>query len=308
MLNEPPPQNQARIETVRVTRAETDGRFTRLSFHAPEQGRRALAGQFFEVTCHPADEANPTQGPPLSPLLNRPFSINRWIEDGFSILFEMIGPGTKRLGAAKQGDRITVLGPLGRGLAEIPPHVQHLVLVAGGIGIAAFTTFAQLARQRGVACSLYYGVNRGTDLALRNPKKKGYQSRLLDEFDSLGCRCALSSMLDGSFFPGTVVDLLERDRQENCVPFGDPVEGIFMFGCGPWAMMNALARWAMPHQIPCFLLMEEMMGCGLGICRSCIVPGYDIREDGSKVPRNIAVCREGPLIAAERIDWERKWE
>jgi dihydroorotate dehydrogenase electron transfer subunit len=47
------------------------------------------------------------------------------------------------------------------------------------------------------------------------------------------------------------------------------------------------------------VLLEERMACGVGACRSCAVP---VREpEGSYV----AACREGPLLDASLIEWNR---
>jgi len=48
-------------------------------------------------------------------------------------------------------------------------------------------------------------------------------------------------------------------------------------------------------------MLEEFMGCGMGVCRSCVCPGHG--EDGS--PRNITLCLEGPLIDSDQVDWSR---
>jgi NAD(P)H-flavin reductase len=307
MPSDPAPQNKARAEIVPVVAVDTDGRFARLDFGSPTLGERALAGQFFEVSCRAQDGGGSQGGSLLTPLLNRPFSLHRWIDGGFSILFEVVGLGTQRLAALRASQRVLVIGPLGRGMQEIPAGITRLVLVAGGTGIAAFPAFAQLSARRDVRCWLYYGVNTGADVAFRREGSASQPSLLLDEFDALGCRWSLASMHDRSFFPGTVVDLLERDRREGREPFEKSHKEILLIGCGPRAMLRALAVWSAERNLRCYLLLEEMMGCGFGICRSCAVPGFQITEDGKKIRRNLAVCRDGPMIEAERIDWEMDW-
>ena len=307
MLNEPSPQNKASIEIAPIVAIETDGRFVRLSFEVPDVGRRAFPGQFFEVSSHGRDDLGNPIGNELSPLLNRPFSIHSQTGEGFSILVEIVGQSSSRLAALRPGDHVRVIGPLGQGLTTIPKDVDRLVLVAGGIGIAPFMAFAQFAKENGVPCWLYYGVNTAKDLALRVSDRSPFGCILLDEFTSLGCRCSLASMLDDSFFEGTVVDLLDRDYNDKHGPFEDTGGRALLIGCGPQPMERALADWSREHRQETYLLMEEMMGCGFGICRSCVVPGFDIDEDGVKVKRNLAVCRDGPMIRADRIDWEKDW-
>ena len=150
-------------------------------------------------------------------------------------------------------------------------------------------------------------MNTKADLPLTGLGFSSHRCLILDEFGLLECRWAVASMLDRSFFPGTVVDLLERDRGEGREPFEGSREDTLVVGCGPWAMLKALAAWSERQNLQCYLLLEEMMGCGFGICRSCVVPGFEITEEGKKIKRNLAVCRDGPMISAERIDWEMDW-
>jgi len=307
MLNEPCPQSKALVEVVAIASTETDGRFVRLDFDAPIAGSRALPGQFFEVSSHGRDELGNPVGNELSPLLNRPFSIHRRTDTGFSILVEIVGLSSRRLAALRAGDRVRIIGPLGQGMKEIAENVKGLVLVAGGVGVAPFTAFAQFAREKQIPCWLYYGVNSPEDLALRISDQSPFGCVLLDEFTLLGCRCSLASMLDDTFFHGTVVDLLERDYAERRGPFEEGFGKNLLVGCGPWVMHRALAKWSLERGLETYLLLEEMMGCGIGICRSCVIPGFDIDQEGRKVKRNLAVCRDGPMISADRVDWERDW-
>jgi dihydroorotate dehydrogenase electron transfer subunit len=45
--------------------------------------------------------------------------------------------------------------------------------------------------------------------------------------------------------------------------------------------------------------MEQTVGCSVGACLGCVVMG------ASRIP--LRVCREGPVFAAEEIDWETGW-
>ena len=56
------------------------------------------------------------------PLLRRPFSICAIEGDGlFLILYRVVGHGTSILSEAGKGDKLSVLGPLGKGF-EMPPE------------------------------------------------------------------------------------------------------------------------------------------------------------------------------------------
>jgi hypothetical protein len=45
--------------------------------------------------------------------------------------------------------------------------------------------------------------------------------------------------------------------------------------------------------------MEQVMGCAAGACLGCVVMGV-----GGTPQR---VCREGPVFAADEINWEAGW-
>src|SRR5262249_60120567 len=55
-------------------------------------------------------------------------------EGELAFLIDPIGPGTRALCAARPGDGLAVLGPLGNGFAR----VDSPLLVGGGIGVAPF--------------------------------------------------------------------------------------------------------------------------------------------------------------------------
>jgi dihydroorotate dehydrogenase electron transfer subunit len=66
-------------------------------------------------------------------LLPRPMSLCLAPNGELGFLIDPIGPGTRALSAARPGERIGVLGPLGNGFRL---DVRRPLLVGGGIGIA----------------------------------------------------------------------------------------------------------------------------------------------------------------------------
>ena len=70
-------------------------------------------------------------------------------------------------------------------------------------------------------------------------------------------------------------------------------------GCGPPAMLAALARLTAKHGIDCDVSLENHMACGFGACFSCVAP---IRQaDGWTDLRR--VCVEGPVFPAKSVAW-----
>jgi dihydroorotate dehydrogenase electron transfer subunit len=110
-----------RRELRRVLRSEPVGPYTLLRV---ERGTldAGVPGQFFML-----------EAP--GRLLPRPMSLCMATGGELGFLIDPIGPGTHALCAVERGERIGVLGPLGRGfdLATRRP-----LLVGGGIGVAPF--------------------------------------------------------------------------------------------------------------------------------------------------------------------------
>ena len=76
-------------------------------------------------------------------------------------------------------------------------------------------------------------------------------------------------------------------------------EGVQMYACGPWPMMQAADELARKYSVPCEVSLEARMGCSLGACMGCVV-----RTRGDGAPAHyIRVCTEGPVIDSRRIDW-----
>ena len=110
-----------------------------MRLHAPTIAQQCRPAQFVQVLTDPG----------LSPFLRRPFSVLRADRTAgwFEMLYDVIGPGTGRLSAAKSGDTLNVMGPLGQAFA--PPDAGPLLLVAGGVGLVplAFLAWAYPERR-----------------------------------------------------------------------------------------------------------------------------------------------------------------
>jgi dihydroorotate dehydrogenase electron transfer subunit len=64
-------------------------------------------------------------------------------------------------------------------------------------------------------------------------------------------------------------------------------------------MMRAVAALASSHGRRCDISLEQVMGCGLGGCYSCVVLARD--EHGAA--HHVRSCIEGPVFDASRIVW-----
>ncbi len=214
--------------------------------------------------------------PRTDPLLPRPMAIYRAPGDRgeIEILFKRHGRGTALLAAARVGQKVGLVGPLGRGFPTADPG-ERAVLVAGGTGIASIYELGVRIRAAGGAVQVLLGA-RGVDDLMGEADfvSAGLPLRIATEDGSRGER-------------GLVTDLLEQELR------GDAATRVY--ACGPTPMMRRAAEIARGSGAPCLVSLENPMACGFGVCLGCAAP---LREGGFAL-----VCRDGPVFDAERIEW-----
>ena len=75
-----------------------------------------------------------------------------------------------------------------------------------------------------------------------------------------------------------------------------PATDLVLYVCGPTPMMRACAKLAAAQARHCWVSLENPMACGFGVCLGCATALHG----GGKA----LVCKDGPVFAADRIDWE----
>ncbi len=262
------------------------------SYHAPGIANGSRAGQFVHVRT----------GDWSGLVMRRPFAINTAdLATGMiTIHFRSTGRGTTWLQRLRPGDPIEMLGPFGRPF-EVDPRSRHLLLVAGGLGIAGVRHLADEAIRDGRQVTLLFGARNARDV---------YPSSLLpDEVEYV------IATDDGSVGRrGQVTDLVPDYEA-----WADQA-----FACGPDGMLATLAQLATgrrqrlgvaklgrkrgggkvdPVGSPAArrkaylqVSMEQTMGCAVAVCLGCVVMGV------SGAPQR--VCREGPVFASDELNWE----
>jgi len=230
-------------------------------------------GQF--VMLSPGPEA---AAPRFDPLLPRPMAVYRASDRGgatdVEILFKVTGRGTALLGAARSGERVRVLGPLGHGFRRPEPG-ERAVIVAGGTGIASvYELAARLAPTTRVLVLL--GARTRDHLLGRH------------DFAALDVTLEIATDDGSEGTRGVVTELLAAALET-----GDAAR---VYACGPTAMMRRAAAMAAARRRPCVASLENPMACGFGVCLGCAVP---LRAGGFAL-----VCRDGPMFDAETVAWE----
>jgi dihydroorotate dehydrogenase electron transfer subunit len=76
-----------------------------------------------------------------------------------------------------------------------------------------------------------------------------------------------------------------------------------VYTCGPHAMMAAVARLCLEHDVPCFASLEEYMACGFGVCVGCVVERANKDSQPSPYGHYARVCVDGPVFDSRQIVW-----
>ena len=212
--------------------------------------------------------------PPLFPLLRRPFAIMKVDAPHLWLYYEVVGRGTQLLSGHKQGDEVVVLGPLGNSFPT--SKNKSLLMVAGGRGIAPLF-FAASEFSKNNRVGLIYGAKTKDDL------------NLVEQLKSLPLQQLVLYTEDGSAGQkGLVTQGLGQFLQEHAVEV--------TFSCGPERMLAAVNHELQEANIENFVSLEAVMGCGFGVCHSCVVP---VKTGGYG-----KVCTDGTVFPLEAIDWQ----
>ena len=225
-----------------------------------------------------------------SPLITRPFSIYRQEGDELVFLLKVMGRGTRALADAPPGTRLGVIGPLGNGWPTLDGDGDPWVFLAGGVGSAPFWMGLQqaLAGMDGATPVRPDGVT-----LLFGAASKGFLYDL-EGLRSFGAE-VLTATDDGSDgFHGNVLGLLESLWEAGRLP-----RRVRLLACGPDPMLEAVEHLARADELPCWLSLETLMGCGVGICNGCPVP---TRPEGPMGDwPNAKCCVEGPVFSTDAI-------
>ena len=280
------------VENVRLAKSTY-----RVRFRAAEMAAAVVPGQFFMLR-------NPATNDPLIGRALAVYDIQP--EEGtLDLVYVVKGKLTTSLERLGRGQLLTVWGPLGNGFS--PQPAEHLIMVAGGIGQTPFLCLAKeaLGRQtfgdpvRAQAYSsrvtFCYGVRSAEYLAG------------VEQFRAAGCDVRLAAE-DGTHGPARrVTELLEEVLQEQSASSAATLEDselstqalpIRIVCCGPEPMMEAVARIAQQHELPCEVSLETPMACGIGICFTCVAKIGTAQDWDYK-----RTCVEGPVFDANCIQW-----
>jgi len=281
----PPDARSLAAEVVRVSPCGEDGVVLAVRAEAPLDPVRA--SRFFMLRRRDG----------LSPLIPRPFSLYRQQGDELEFLIKVMGRGTHALASSRPGDVLSLIGPLGNGWPALEGGGPPWVMLAGGVGSAPFF----LAIQQALAGTPGRRPARPEELVLLYGAARKGLLYDLERFRALGTRVHAATNDGSEGFRGNVLGLLQELQRTGELP-----QEVRLLACGPHPMLVAVERLARARGLECWLSLETLMGCGVGICNGCPVA---TRPDGPLGAwSNAKCCVEGPVFPVGAVTLESPGE
>ena len=200
--------------------------------------------------------------------LRRPLSVCDCEDRRLTLVYKVVGEGTKVLSGLAVGSELEVLTGLGKGF-DPEACRERALLVGGGLGVPPLLLLAKRLKAQGKRVTAVLGFNQSDEIILA------------DEFRAV-CDEVQISTVDGSVgVKGFVTDAIAATK-----PSFD-----FFYTCGPMVMMKVVCR---ALEGPGEASLEERMGCGAGFCYGCSI-------ETKNGPRR--VCKDGPVFKKEDLIW-----
>jgi len=258
----------------------------RVRFECPDIARQIVPGQFLMLRLSALND----------PLLGRALALYDTVTSasgepiGIDVVYLVRGKFTSRLARSFPGQKLDVWGPLGNGFAAEP--IDHLIMVAGGIGQTPFLALAQeyLGRRRYGDPARDFAPSRKVTLCYGAQSSEFLAG--VQDFERIGVEIRLATDDGSAGHHGLVTDVLMQVLSETDLPHR-------IVCCGPEPMMKAVAEIAAEREAPCLASLETPMACGIGICFSCVAK---VKDEGGAWDYK-RTCVEGPVFDATKIEW-----
>lgn len=267
--------NQRAIQkSVEVLSNKRVGSYHHMVFAVGEMAARVVPGNFVAIS---------VGGPSSNLILRRAFAVYRASDRGqYGGTIELViaphGSGSKWLAERGIHDRIDMVGPLGTNFG-IPKDPVNALLVGGGYGSAPLFGLAEILKNRGCRVDMILGASTAGKIYAPLEGKRSVSSlHLTTEDGSAGAKGRVTDLMGG---------LIERHQVD------------IIYSCGPMAMLEAVDKVAMSHQLMHQCAVEESMACGIGVCMTCVIP---IRDESGTIKMSRS-CIDGPVVDGSKVVW-----
>jgi dihydroorotate dehydrogenase electron transfer subunit len=236
---------------------------------APHISSNARAGQFIEIL--PSSNWNH--------IMRRPMSIASQSNNEISIIFKVVGDGTRLMSQWKVDDAVDIIGPLGNYWSDYEEYFP--IIIGGGVGIAPILNLNNDLENKGIDHYMIMGARSKPEHFLNH------------EPDT---NIAITTD-DGSYgLHGNVIDALKT-----FIHTPRNITNYKIFTCGPPKMMDAVKDFAIEHDIECDLSLEALMACGIGNCQGCAVQRKSNSDENTYRTKYALVCKDGPIFNAKEL-------
>ena len=279
-----------------------------LKIRAPEIAEAVTPGQFVNVYLNDG-----------AMLLPRPISVADSDRTCITLVYRVVGNGTRILSEMKFSENVEMMGPLGVGFFDYHGSIidpsepknytsdrKTVYLIGGGLGIPPLLFAARKIK------SIMHG-----SVVIKAFLGFAEDPWYINEFNE---RCekvfAISEKNNTTELCGNVIDLLNEKADKIVYDDEGKPDKIISFApalsCGPKPMLAAAANWCRENNMDIRVSLEERMGCGYGACVACVCKTKLIDDKPTEGPKidlgdgttKKKVCVHGPVFWGDEVIWD----
>lgn len=201
-------------------------------------------------------------------LLPRPISVCEKEDNKITFLYAVVGKGTEEFSKLKEGEEISLTGPLGNGF-NLDEELGRVAIVAGGIGTAPMLEVSKRLREKykdGIL-DIYTGFR--DDIYL------------IEELSNYADKVEVTTNTGKHGYKGFVTEIFKPEDYDT------------VLCCGPEVMMKAVVNMCKEKDVKVYVSMEKHMACGVGACLVCTCK----TKDGNK-----RTCKDGPVFDGNYVE------
>ena len=175
-----------------------------------------------------------------------------------------VGPTTIKMHELSVGNMLGIRGPYGHGFDL--DGANNILAVAGGCGSAPIGPVLNLVGDNRFDMTFLVGARTGAELLFKSRAER------------LDIKTEVCTDDGSEGYHGFVTERLAE------IIAGNKFDRVIT--CGPEVMLKKVVELALRNNIQVQASLERYMKCGVGICDSCAINGYQ-------------VCRDGPVFSGE---------